>query len=524
MKHWFLSFLFGLVFCLLAVRTAEAITDPLAVPNNRFGIHILESQDLPAAAALVNSNGDWGYITVVLRLNDLNHDHWQQLFDEMRRRHLIPIVRLATVPENSHWVKPKADDADRMTEFLNSLNWVVANRYVILFNEPNQAKEWGNDLKPQEYAVIARSFAEKLKAASADYFILPAALDTAAANTKETMPAAEYWRQMWLADREVFTLFDGWNSHSYPNPGFSGPLSGSGLGTIRSFRAEINFLTRYGLPADLPVFITETGWHNTVPDLPEKYVTAFTQVFNSSRIVAVTPFVLNFPAAPFAQFSWLGTSHYDTVAHLPKTSGQPEQFYDSRIQTADLPDTLVDDSEYEFIVKFTNTGQSIWEPEKVSLSQAESLWQTVEPGQTAEFQLKLKTGIGQPSVKLKLELQHQGQPFGESLEKTIQVVAPPNLIVKAKLLLKQSVTANDFTLAIYETSGELKLKTTLAVNEGQSLGLRLHHLVPGRRYRLVLSKPKYFPRELIKNLDSSLTMAEFGRLWPNPIAYLRLRL
>ena len=119
MKHWFLSFLFGLVFCLLAVRTAEAITDPLAVPNNRFGIHILESQDLPAAAALVNSNGDWGYITVVLRLNDLNHDHWQQLFDEMRRRHLIPIVRLATVPENSHWVKPKADDADRMTEFLD---------------------------------------------------------------------------------------------------------------------------------------------------------------------------------------------------------------------------------------------------------------------------------------------------------------------------------------------------------------------------------------------------------------------
>ena len=170
----------SLIAILLSAQPVQAIVDPRQSPNNRFGIHILEPEDLAPAAGLVNTHGDWGYVTLVIRFNDLNRAKWQAQFDEMRRRHLIPLVRLATAAENSYWVKPKSEDVDQWVEFLNSLNWVVQNRYVILFNEPNHAKEWGNEIKPHEYAAIVRQFREKLKAVSDDFFILPAGLDTAA--------------------------------------------------------------------------------------------------------------------------------------------------------------------------------------------------------------------------------------------------------------------------------------------------------------------------------------------------------
>ena len=116
------------------VRAAE--NEPV---NNKFGIHLAvpSEQDLQAAAALVNSNGgDWGYVTVVMEENDRDLGKWQGIFDRMRELHLIPIVRLATSPEGDHWRRPSADEAQIWAEFLNSLNWVVKNRYVVLFNEP----------------------------------------------------------------------------------------------------------------------------------------------------------------------------------------------------------------------------------------------------------------------------------------------------------------------------------------------------------------------------------------------------
>ena len=91
-----------LLLWLLLVQPAQAIVDPRQTPNNRVGIHVLEQEDLKPAAQLVNTNGDWGYVTVVIRLNDLNQEKWQAIFDEMSRRHLIPIFRFATAPEKPH--------------------------------------------------------------------------------------------------------------------------------------------------------------------------------------------------------------------------------------------------------------------------------------------------------------------------------------------------------------------------------------------------------------------------------------
>src|SRR4030067_3611659 len=72
--------------------------------NNKFGIHLAQPHldELEKTKELVNSNGgDWGYVTLVIQENDRDKNKWQEVFDRMRQLHLIPIIRLATVPEGA---------------------------------------------------------------------------------------------------------------------------------------------------------------------------------------------------------------------------------------------------------------------------------------------------------------------------------------------------------------------------------------------------------------------------------------
>ena len=72
-------FLFSLI-CLIVLTPlkAFAIYDPTGVPNNSFGIHIANIQDLEDAAKLVNSSGgDWGYVTLVITEDNRTISLWQ---------------------------------------------------------------------------------------------------------------------------------------------------------------------------------------------------------------------------------------------------------------------------------------------------------------------------------------------------------------------------------------------------------------------------------------------------------------
>jgi len=131
---------------------ALAIENPTAVSNNKFGIHIMNENDLDNAARLVNSSGgDWGYVTFVIREDERDNNRWQKAFDKARRLHLIPIVRLATIQDGGNWTKPDPNDITSWVNFLDSLNWVIKNRYIIIGNETNHATEWGGELNPEGY-------------------------------------------------------------------------------------------------------------------------------------------------------------------------------------------------------------------------------------------------------------------------------------------------------------------------------------------------------------------------------------
>src|SRR6266403_1297570 len=130
-------------FLFPSARTAFAIEDPLAHPNNKIGIHILFTTEIPQAAKLINSNGgDWGYVTIPIQSTDRDRKKWQSFMNTCKKYHVIPLIRLATegdFTDTAVWRKPQMNDIIDFATFLNSLSWPTQNRYIIIFNEVNRA-------------------------------------------------------------------------------------------------------------------------------------------------------------------------------------------------------------------------------------------------------------------------------------------------------------------------------------------------------------------------------------------------
>ncbi len=412
MKKIFLLAL-SLVFFLALVAPVYAVYDPTTVSNNRFGIHVVDTSDLDGVAKLLNSNGgDWGYVTLVIQKGERDTRRWQEVFDKMRRLHLIPIVRVATAPQGDIWEKPSPDEIDGWVSFFNSLNWVIKNRYITIGNEPNHAKEWGGEINPKEYATYLKTFSGKLKAASSDYFIMPSGFDASAGNTFNTMNEERYVSLMLNAEPNLFDNIDGWASHSYPNPAFSGSEDGVGRGSVRTYLWETGYLKSIGVTKNLTVFITETGWvHNAgrIPsypnpsDLGAKFETAYKYAWNGPAVAAVTPFVFSYQDNLFDMFSWKkrdGTFYdfYYAVQALSKIKGSPIQEDKGEIISAITPALGNTGNSFYSLIFVRNTGQTIWEKSNLHVKSekgsdfevASFLPHAIEPGQIGIISVKGK--------------------------------------------------------------------------------------------------------------------------------------
>lgn len=308
--------------------------DPTTMPNNVYGIFVINHSDLPDVSRLVNTGGgDWGYVTVVMTEKGINREVWQKFMDDCTRLHLIPIVRIATKFSEDSWEIPKVEDIDSWINFFNSLNWVTENRYIIIGNEPNHAKEWGGIINPSEYAIYLKTFAERLHNASPDYFVLNAGFDQDAPNSKgtlrdkNTMDEKKFIELMQKEIPDIFEFIDGWSSHSYPNPAFSGSKLGIGRRSIRGYEWELGIIKK-----ELPIFITETGWTrggNSEKVIGDSMKYAYENIWSKDkRIVAVTPFILNYQQEPFFDFSWKKSDTdffpvYSEIQSINKIAGIP---------------------------------------------------------------------------------------------------------------------------------------------------------------------------------------------------------
>lgn len=316
------------------LRQVTAISDPLSVPNNKAGIHILDPNEVERVPDLVNSSGgEWGYVTVPIRDDDKDRIKWQKFMDKCRELKLIPIIRLATVMKPGAWESPTLYQSLDFANFLNDLDWPVKNRYVIVYNEPNHAAEWDGYVDPAGYAIILKYTSQIFKVRNEDFFILPAGLDAAAPDGGGHLSIYNFMNQMIMEEPDVFEYIDGWNSHSYPNPAFAGSPYDKHSRSIISYRHEIDFLSRF-VDKDLPVFITETGWKDNIVGQQRAaifYKTAFEEIWLADdKIAAITPFLLQSGEGPFAPFSFLQTNggfkpSYDTIKNISKIKGEPKQ-------------------------------------------------------------------------------------------------------------------------------------------------------------------------------------------------------
>lgn len=533
--HFILITLFA---CLLFASPVLAKVNPWEAPNNRFGIHIIDENDLNDAASLVNSSGgDWGYVKMVIREDDRNLDKWQQVFDRMRQLHLIPIIRIATKIERGIWVKPRVEDIGSWIAFLSQLNWVTENRYVIIFNEPNHAKEWGGEINPEEYAWYLKEFSRRLKEASPDFFILPAGLDASAPNSSETMDEAIFWERAVEKETDVFDFIDGWTSHSYPNPDYSGSSQAYGRGTVRTFIWEKEILANYGVPP-LPIFITETGWRHNLElnrngymspqTVALRYKDAFNTAWGEAQIVAITPFLLNYQDNPFDSFSFKKKnspdfySIFDTVQSLPKVAGNPSQHHSVNLNLAQLPDTLVTNSEYTVYLEIENTGQSLigddegWTltlknlPFAIKIGTIES----VSPYHRTRIPISFKTPEKTGRYNYQILFLRQEKIISET-DAFITLIPPPSLLVYAKLWPNHPAQGDKYKFKLYGQDNSVIYETeNLNFIDGFADLEGLYNIIPNNKYKFVLFKPYYLPSNIEASILSTKTGISFPVLLP----------
>ena len=360
-------------------------SSPILASGNIFGLHLSQTEDIHSAAKIINSqNGDWGWVTIVIQTNQFNQNMWQEFFDNCRKYHIIPIIRITTIGDGDNWKIPSYSDIDHIVSFLNSLNWPTKQQHVILFNEINHSSEWGGEVDVKSFVDKSSYAAKKFKDTNPNFFILSCPLDLVAPDQMPQYQSAEnVYREIISLSPNYFDNIDGLASHSYPNNGYVGTPNDTGQHSIHGYQWELDLLKELGVNKNLPVFITETGWpHREGVENQNNYYTAKTtsnfliQALDiwsqDSRIQAVTPFTYNYSQKPFDHFSWLNSNgnlypEYQKLVDLSKKQNEPEQILGYQLEKINIPLLIFENNEYDGEIILKNTGQSIWGEKKFCL-------------------------------------------------------------------------------------------------------------------------------------------------------------
>lgn len=524
-------------------------TEGVIAQNNKFGVHIAvpSEEDIEKAAELINSNGgEYGYITIVIQDDRRDVSYWQSVFDKLRKLKLIPIIRIATHPEGEVWKTPTEADASSWVEFLQKLNWVTKDRFIILFNEPNHAAEWGGSVDPISFGKVSAAFAKALKSASTDYIIMLAGLDLSAPEARTSYADA------YLFLKESKTAFcdslktndqlkcgdyiDAISSHAYPNPGFVGSPYETGRKSIKGYEIEIAWFKELFDGKDYPVYITETGWdssklvHATVASY---YEYAFNNVWlPDNRVKAVTPFILNYQGQPFLGFSLLELgslspkTQFIRMQGMVKIKGQPEIVDKAKI-VGNIPNDFVELGRSVVSVNISNIGQAIWgntssysirvTSSPYVLSGKATLPNQIEPFKSTNIYVPIYSQDVEKDVPgvLTIELIRGETDIVGKIQKTFILHPQPSAHIKATMMSKGLSSGDDFELQVFDKDEKLVYrKNNLKITLGTVEIDELPNVVPGGTYRFVLLKPYYLPRQVMTQVLNGENTVEFDQLLP----------
>jgi len=308
-------------------------------PNNKFGMYINASAaQVGEVAPLVNSNGgDWGWVLVPMDVRQRDPGLWQSIFEACKAHHIKPLVQLF----NNNTCDLNEIDFPGLAGFFNELSWPTKHLYISVFNEVNAKDYWCEKLAPEEYAVVLNTAIDSFKSVNSNFFLMPAGFNSSCRSGPRYLDEEDFLLRMNAAVPGIFGKLDGWATHAYPQPEFSGdfynPPSWYGVrDQIENYKWEMGLLQRHFGVSGLPIFITETGWAHSEGSMPKKEykhssVTAryFDDAYRNhwlpvNQIVAILPFVWYKTDAP--NFNWKRDdgsfySQYDVVMGFPKVAG-----------------------------------------------------------------------------------------------------------------------------------------------------------------------------------------------------------
>lgn len=287
-----------------------------AFAQTKLGIHVLDPEEIDAAANLL-PNG--GYVTIPIKTDQLDRERWQHFLDVAHDKNIEPIFRLATTFGGTNWERPTRKDIIQFSNFLSSLTWHSDSMTVVAFNEPNHAEEWGGAVDAEDYGQRLTFLVDWFKTEKKHYVVLPAGLDMSARTVStSSMSGYAFLDHLVAQFPQTLKLVDGWASHAYPNPAFSGKPTDIHEKSIRSYQYETRIL-KEKLDLEIPVYVTETGWAHTQKTMRtvSTYLSdAYEEVWAKDPSVrAVTVFLLSAQAGPFEKFSLLdGEGNHTLVA------------------------------------------------------------------------------------------------------------------------------------------------------------------------------------------------------------------
>lgn len=375
-------FLIILLLLFFSSSTILAASDPRDNPNNKVGVGVLSPEaDLKDAASMVNGGGgEWGWILIVIEKDEKNLDRWQNVFNQLSKYKLIPIVRIATnVDSDGNWQRPTDEDAHAWADFFAKLYWPTKNRYIQVYNEVNRSTEWGGSVDPFGYATELDKTISELKSKSDDFFVLNAPLDLALPSGKDSLEASEFFRKMEEGRPGIFKRLDGWASHSYPNPAFSASPYKSGRTGIDGYKWELSDVGRYLNSEDMPVFITETGWDQSAvseDQVAKNYEIAFKEIWSDRRVAAVTPFVFSYSSGLFNSFSFKSTApnaeqkyyaQYEKIKSLPKVKGEPKRDNIAAVLKMKTPPYILKGATRKGTITLQNLGNYVWDTSQIKI-------------------------------------------------------------------------------------------------------------------------------------------------------------
>jgi hypothetical protein len=328
-------------------------------------------------------------------------------------------------------------------------------------------------------------------------------------------------------------VIDGFCTHSYPNPGFSGNPYSTGRGTISGYEWELNYLKSLGFEKDLPVFITETGWKRaslselTIADYIGK---AYIDIWqNDKRVKAVTPFILNYQSAPFLEFSYRKENSYDyysqfyATKELLKTKGDPEiitkfNFLDK------LPEELVQGSKFNFIINVKNEGQSIWDSldnyefgfvSEENFKYRFSPLSNIIPGAFEKVSLQVQTPEKVGKHLVQIGLFKNRKLVSELRNWNIKVIPYVDVDLEYSLLFNFNNNANSFQAEVYDSVERLIYKkNNIAGDKGQIKLKKVKNVAIGETYRVVLLKKGYLPRQQYLKIKKNGNVVRFEQHLP----------